>query len=241
VKAASEALETALTAGRKLATELPDPLGNIRTAIEKLPAGHTKESLLVLADKTKRDAALVANQAASMQAQVEMFQANVERWFNDAMDRVSGWYKRWTQKVLLVIALFVVAGTNADTLTLVKRFTRDSGLRASVVAAAEKAVQDTAVNPATNVAARQDVLKSAGQLNLPLGWLTNPDDPYKTEQVPNSLPGWLLKVFGLLISVGAVSLGAPFWFDLLSKFINIRGAGTPPGEPKRSAPQVAAR
>jgi hypothetical protein len=30
-------------------------------------------------------------------------------------------------------------------------------------------------------------------------------------------------------------LGAPFWFDMLSKFINIRGAGTPPGEKKKSA------
>jgi hypothetical protein len=45
--------------------------------------------------------------------------------------------------------------------------------------------------------------------------------------------GWLLfKIFGLLISAFAVSLGAPFWFDLLSKFVNIRGAGVPPAKPK---------
>jgi hypothetical protein len=38
-----------------------------------------------------------------------------------------------------------------------------------------------------------------------------------------------------MISVFAVSLGAPFWFDLLSKFVNIRGAGTPPAEPAKAA------
>jgi hypothetical protein len=44
---------------------------------------------------------------------------------------------------------------------------------------------------------------------------------------------------GLLISVMAVQLGAPFWFDTLSKFVNIRGAGTPPGESVKSGPQIA--
>jgi hypothetical protein len=38
-------------------------------------------------------------------------------------------------------------------------------------------------------------------------------------------------LFGWLLSVAAVSLGAPFWFDTLSRFINIRGAG-PAEKPK---------
>jgi hypothetical protein len=41
---------------------------------------------------------------------------------------------------------------------------------------------------------------------------------------------WFLsvKVFGWFMTGLALSLGAPFWFDLLSKFINIRGAGVKP-------------
>jgi hypothetical protein len=34
----------------------------------------------------------------------------------------------------------------------------------------------------------------------------------------------------------AISMGAPFWFDTLSKFVNLRGAGIPPGETRKSAP-----
>lgn len=74
----------------------PDPLGNIQTAVEKLPNGHTKETLLVLIDKTKRETALVSKEIAAAGQRVERFRENVENWFNQAMDRVSGWYKRWT-------------------------------------------------------------------------------------------------------------------------------------------------
>ena len=41
----------------------------------------------------------------------------------------------------------------------------------------------------------------------------------------NWLPPWIV---GVLISGVATTQGAPFWFDLLSKLINIRGAGTKP-------------
>ena len=44
--------------------------------------------------------------------------------------------------------------------------------------------------------------------------------------------GWswfvLDKIFGLFATGLALSLGAPFWFDTLSKFANIRAAGVKP-------------
>ena len=44
---------------------------------------------------------------------------------------------------------------------------------------------------------------------------------------------------GDLYAALAATLGAPFWFDLLSKFINIRGAGAPPGKAKKPVAQPA--
>lgn len=35
---------------------------------------------------------------------------------------------------------------------------------------------------------------------------------------------WTWKLLGFLITAGAVSLGAPFWFDLLSKLVNVRNS-----------------
>ena len=45
---------------------------------------------------------------------------------------------------------------------------------------------------------------------------------------PSDAVGWVLKVIGLLFTVGALTLGAPFWFDLLSKFVSLRSAGKVP-------------
>ncbi|MBK7407801.1 MAG: hypothetical protein IPJ40_06805 [Saprospirales bacterium] len=37
--------------------------------------------------------------------------------------------------------------------------------------------------------------------------------------------GWLHKAFGWLVTAIAISLGAPFWFDMLRKMVNIRSSG----------------
>jgi len=39
---------------------------------------------------------------------------------------------------------------------------------------------------------------------------------------------WVLKIFGLLVTAYAVSFGAPLWFDLLNKLVNMRLAGKKP-------------
>jgi hypothetical protein len=258
---AGTTLKEALGFARTFAAQYPDPLGNVEEGLKRLPEGDTKESLLVLVDKTRREVAAVEHQA-------EAFRRNLEGWFNNAMERVGGWYKRWTQRVLLVLALLVVVTSNADTVMLIERLSKDNVLRASLVAAAQDAVKTQPGQPVPEEAAPsveergsqppgqpatgtgqdndprlQMILKNADNLKLPVGWSSNPDDPgyFRSPELSLEFAGWAFyKVFGLLISILAVSLGAPFWFDTLSKFINMRSAGTPPGETRKSAPQPGA-
>ena len=240
LKTAKEKLEKALTQGRLLAAGLPEPLENVYRAVSTLPDGHTKQSLLVLIDETKQ-AADVLSQVHAAADEIERLRENIEGWFNDAMDRVSGWYKRWTQRILLGIAIVLVLAANVDTLMLVQRLSRDHALRASIVAAAESAARSDTGSAGENLLAQVD------NLGLPLGWTLDREDAYSTGQIPNCataprsecLVGWALKLVGLLISIIAIQFGAPFWFDTLSKFINLRGAGTRPGETVKSAPQPA--
>ena len=231
IQKASDALEQSLAVGRALATEIPDQINNIQAAVGRLPDGHTKETLLVLIDKSKREAAVIGDDALRLRQEVQQFQQNVEGWFNDAMDRVGGWYKRWTQAWQLALAIILVLLLNADTVMLTKRFSTDKDLRAAVLAQAEKASKDI-----------NQISTDIGAYSLPLGWSNDPNDSRRFPWVPWKSITWLhfinvmfMKLIGLIISIGAVSLGAPFWFDMLSKFINIRGAGTPPGEKKKSA------
>src|SRR5262249_5316893 len=46
---------------------------------------------------------------------------NIENWYNSAMDRVSGWYKRRTQFIIFVIGFFVAIAINADTVFIVQK------------------------------------------------------------------------------------------------------------------------
>jgi hypothetical protein len=243
---AGNTLKQALALGRSFAAQYPDPLGNIEEALKRMPEGHTKETLLVLVDKTRREVTEVEHQA-------EAFRRNLEVWFNDAMDRVAGWYKRWTQRVLLVLATVLVLASNADTVMLVQQLSVNGALRASLVAAAEEAVktppggvQPGSPAPDADSGAKRDdtriqyVLQQTKSLQLPVGWSLDLNDPRYVRSPEFSLDfaGWAFyKIFGLLISVLAISMGAPFWFDTLSKFVNLRSSGTPPGETRKSAPQ----
>jgi hypothetical protein len=59
---------------------------------------------------------------------------------------------------------------------------------------------------------------------LPIGWVKGGFGP--------------TTIFGWVITALAASLGAPFWFDLLNKFINVRASGKPPEEEPKSPKEV---
>jgi hypothetical protein len=58
-----------------------------------------------------------------------------------------------------------------------------------------------------------------------------------SDRRPRHFWGWTVKFTGLLLTVIACSLGAPFWFDLLKRFVNIRGAGLKPEDSTPAAKQ----
>lgn len=152
---------------------------------------------------------------------------DIENWFDGTMERISGWYKRNIQTVVLVLALAIVLVANADTLMLANHFAQDSSLRASYVASAER-LSDSSI-PTSNVSFNDTVYAIEQLRMMPLDWTKEPCNPLNL-----SCGGdWLLKkMFGLIITVFALSLGAPFWFDILNKLMNLRGTGKKPPESK---------
>lgn len=246
---------------------------------------------------------------------VESLRKNVEDWYEDGMDRVSGWYKRKTQGILLILGLLIAIAFNADTVMLARAFWIDPNLRARAVVAAQQYVRDhpngvdspslakapgfdgapggqTSANdiannypsttdekPAAKPAAEpaysaqqieraeqqyrtasaygqqtnSDVWAQLTNLKVPIGWCSaaapsgstfheatsepesDGDEADQTglpctpdRQLPRDGSTWLLKISGLLITMIALSQGAPFWFDLLQKFVNLRLAGDAP-------------
>jgi hypothetical protein len=152
---------------------------------------------------------------------------NIEDWFNAAMERVSGWYKRNVQVVTLVIGLVLVVALNADAVMVTNGLSRDPVFRASVVAAAGQAAKE----PITNLDLAK-IEQEFQQLKFPIGWSGDPADGRGLPTSPSEL---LAKVVGLLLTAIAVSLGAAFWFDALNKLVNLRATGDPPpvSQPKQ--------
>jgi hypothetical protein len=159
---------------------------------------------------------------------ITQFRAHLESWFDDTMARVSGWYKRNTQLILAAIALVVTIALNANTLTIGQRLWKDPTVRAAVVQQATSPSvtgQPTGSTPQARLNNAANNVDAVAKLDVPLGWSSKASDPRHVSfttvgQVFTVLGGWLLTII-------AISLGAPFWFDTLSRLSRLRGSGKP--------------
>jgi hypothetical protein len=160
---------------------------------------------------------------------------NLQAWFDSSMDRVSGWYKRTTHFWLFGIGFVMAAGLNINTFRIADGLWRDKTLREALVNRSEAFAQDTAYQHTLrdSSARSADLKKTLGDLQaltLPIGW----SDTAKHEAAANWKAGgmafsryMLLAFLGYLLTALAVTLGAPFWFDLLNKFMVLRSTVKP--------------
>jgi hypothetical protein len=188
------------------------------TIVANLPPGELKQTLEALLG----DAALVG---AGVNEKARAFSARIQEWFNDAMARASGWYRRKAQALSFAIGVSVTIAVNASTFDVAERLWEDSTLRAQVAATAEAYYKEHSANDSrgTQLAAESITAKWSEQMKrldesaLPLGW---------SKMVPPAdVGGWLVLAFGWIVTGVAASLGATFWFDVLGRALQIRGSG----------------
>jgi hypothetical protein len=190
----------------------------------------------------------------------DKLKTSIEAWYNSAMDRVSGWYKYNTQKMLFWIGLVLAIALNANTIVIVQQLSKNPTLRESIVAAAQSAVAEKKSGPGNTPAPGNDAapgsnpgqvntpdlgkqlkdvsdqIKEVEDLGIPLGWPARSTDESWWDRNSDALqrPGtWI----GWLFTAIAVSLGAPFWFDMLNKIMIVRstvkpGEKSPPAKDK---------
>ena len=199
---------------------------------------------------------------------------NVEKWFDDSMDRVSGMYKRYSQTVALVIGFFIALIANVDSISLTLYLWQDPSVRQALVSQAESFQlprQELKENPQK---AMQNFRNQFAGLNLPIGWsLKDRNDPifalpnttsgagckvspkgsgyfgiplfrYRVTNIgpfqdmcltpaqPDQFTNWFVKLAGIIITAVAARQGAPFWFDMLKRVVNLRSTGANPVEKK---------
>ena len=217
---------------------------------------------------------------------VKGFITNIENWYTEYMNRLSGYYKQYSQQGVRWVAIGVVLLLNLDAFNLTIRLYNDPVLRAALVADAqtisEQVHSDTLnVNKAQTALKKQIQAKKSGSVpqnqsaqdsaesntdttkksslvksqnsqsstaitasdtvtylatdlaylkQLPFGWTRLINEFCNATKKEQGILYILTVIIGWVLMVGAVSFGAPFWFDLLLKLVNIRNVGKNPSE-----------
>jgi hypothetical protein len=275
---------------------MPEP--DDRTAFDRFVDGvkkmeHTPVKLLLL---NMVDRCRLADAAASIGA----LEKELQQWYNDQMDRVSGWYKTWTRTRLFWVALIVTVALNVDSIYLFQYIYKSPGLREKLLPVAEKladnyaaaradstipireqmyqAVRNTkfpkdSTNPDSALRLMERTISTLGRidtilhnqdsararkfkesaeelqdfaaLDLPVGWHRAMApiswgytvDKTKTDYLHFRQRGtpWNIAIYilGIFITALSLSAGAPFWFDVLLKLVNMRRTGAKPSTSKK--------
>ena len=187
-------------------------------------------------------------EAQSGLSELQRFKAKVERWYDTNMDRLEGSLKkRYLRPLTFWIGTIVVLALNADSVSLAHYLYSNPDARAKIVAQAATVAGDTDYNSrmpaleATNSgrdsadarqaiedlrAKQQNLTKTIVKLNevVPLGWTDADAIAFKTADGKTLLN----KAIGLLATILALILGAPFWFNLINKIVNLKSSGPKP-------------
>ena len=175
---------------------------------------------------------------------IKSFRASVEKWYDDHMARVSGWYKRRVAKITIVIGAILVLLLNLNTLTIGRTLYSNSVVRTAVSSVAGNSTSCPAgQNQQECLASLQAQLSAAAQAGLPIGWGSVSDCAAPTASCNwldqrgifsrHGGSGWqvVLVLIGFLITIIALTPGARFWFDLLGKLGSLRSTGPKPTPP----------
>lgn len=211
----------------------------------------------------------VEDYAAEKEEELARARGSIEDWFNDAMDRVSGVYKRYSQTLALVIGFVLAVVLNVDSITIATYLWRQPSVREALAAQASTFELDQNQLQTDPEQAMADFSKQFSGINLPVGWTIKKSTqaayllptcqlfPSRSEASstgeevlpaesfgipvfrssiciapaqPNSDTNLLLLLTGVLITAIAARLGAPFWFDMLKRVVNLRSTGPNPVE-----------
>jgi hypothetical protein len=217
-------------------------MGDLQNAVQGLPPSRIRDTLLSSLTEAGND--------------IDKLRTSIATWFDDSMERLSGAYKRQLKWISMITGLVVAIVFNADSLTVASTLWGDQASRASVLAIATKVAQERAPTTPESVDStklRETIERTQNLLHsLPIGWHCDADRSPTTASsatrertlgfywtcAATKLPTvTAIQIIGWVLTAIALSLGAPFWFDLLQKFMNVRGAGA---KPKREDDKAAA-
>ncbi|NJL62460.1 MAG: hypothetical protein HC903_12320 [Methylacidiphilales bacterium] len=160
--------------------------------------------------------------------------------FDNSMERASGVYKRNAKGVALLLGFAIAAASNADAFHMIGRLSKDSALRETIVQNAGQIVSQNRnqLNYVDINTLRSQTDEALNEIALPIGWTDSNLEKqiFWSQKQQKNFPIWriITLIPGWFLSGIAIAMGAPFWFDLLGKVVNVRNAGKPPASSARN-------
>jgi len=206
------------------------------------------------------------------QGNIDLFRQYLETWFDQTMERATGWYKRKTQFILFFIGLVLAILFNVDTIRIAAKLEKDPKLREQLVQQADafvkahptldqdlvrqqaelKELREKMGGTSVTAVAHDSLSREKAKLSLDSALTAKISvkrdslldaadsllrvDIAKTNDLlglgfgqiecNSSCRAWcfLRALLGWILTALALSLGAPFWFDLLSKLMKVRNS-----------------
>ena len=210
-----------IVGGLQAADAAPATLQSVITSINALPPSSLKDQLLAVAKSTE--------------ANVEKLIANVSTWLDQSLTMMGETYKQWMQIISFIVGFVVAVALNLDTLSMVTRLYHDEAAREAMAAYGTGIVEKVSPEKFNQCAALTEAQRSADQsCAVVTSLVTNlkqRSDAMST--LPIGYPAvpiwtiagfwwWLACLPGWLMTGLATALGAPFWFGMLNRVVNIR-------------------
>ena len=163
--------------------------GSLEAAIAAVPGPQLRRTLHTLHQQAGGDP--------------QRFQAALAGWFDTAMERLSGVYKRRQLLISFLVSLLLTILFNIDSIHLFQTLWQHPAMAAHITAVPDGLDADV----------------MAQLWVLPIGWQVFP---------PVLDADFALQASGWLVTASTTLFGAPFWFDILQRAINLRGTGAKP-------------
>lgn len=221
----------------------PLTLNALKASVNEMPTGDVKELLQYYLKGANN---------------LNQFKRSLDNWYDEVMREVTGWYKRNAKKLLFGIGFALAVFFNANTFSIYNQLALNPETASQIADQAAGFVQnnksilmdsvilnkleasDTA-NYQEALIERIDTLQDISnelikvqieslRAPLGLGWDNGWKKPTWKWGKESGFATLLYNLMGWLVTALAISLGAPFWFDLLKKLVNLRNSGTPPKE-----------
>jgi hypothetical protein len=138
------------------------------------------------------------------QNELEIVRGNIEEWFNNAMDRLTGWYKRRCLITTLLAGTLIAVIVNVDSINLVGRLWSEPDLRFAILNNIGSIL--TQDNTTTlNVGQLSVIQQQFSQITLPVGWLGSPvsqisDSANNSVNQCTLFPGQENEIYGILVT-----------------------------------------